>query len=222
MRERPGRRPLPGRAFHYRNLGSPLHRLGTGPKLALVAAATSGAVLGEGVRPPLLLLAALFAGYAAAGLSRRDLWQDVRWLCLQGLVVVALSTARDGLEGLASGSLTALRILLFFLPGALLLRTTPLLALVSTARRWLPPRLSLAAATSARFVPYFARELHEIVGAQRLRGARLRRRDLWRPSAWRDWVACVATPVAVRTIHAANEAALAARMRGIDGEEERA
>lgn len=215
-------RPLPGRAFHYRNRDSLVHGLGAGWKLALVAAASAAAVLAEGAPALLVLLAALAAGYALAGLGWRDLWQDVRWLCLQGLVLVALSVARHGFEGLASGALTALRILLFFLPGALLLRTTPALDLVGAARRWLPPRLSLAAATSLRFVPYFARELHDIVSAQRLRGARLERRDLWRPSAWRDWVACVATPMAVRTIHAANEAALAARMRGIDREEDRA
>jgi len=135
---------------------------------------------------------------------------------------VALTTARYGLDGASSGALTAVRILLFFLPGALLLRTTPVLDLVELARRWMPARLSLAAATSIRFVPYFSRELHDIICAQRLRGARLRPRDLWRPGAWRDWVACVATPMAIRTIHTANEAALAARMRGIETEEARA
>jgi energy-coupling factor transport system permease protein len=71
-----------------------------------------------------------------------------------------------------------------------------------------------------RFVPYFARELYDIAGAQRLRGARLDPRDLRRPGAWRDWIECVGVPMAVRAIHTANEAALAAEMRGIGTRED--
>jgi energy-coupling factor transport system permease protein len=123
------------------------------------------------------------------------------------------------MDGLGSGSLTALRIALFFLPGALLLRTTPSLQLVESMRRVLPARFSFAVGASMRFVPYFARELHDIVGAQRLRGARLAPRELWHPGAWRDWVECVGVPMAVRAIHTANEAALAAQVRGIGVEE---
>jgi energy-coupling factor transport system permease protein len=214
-------RPIPGRAFHYRDAGSPLHRLGAGWKVALVVAASAAAVSAEGWLALVLILALIVAGYGMARLSARELWQDARWLTLQGFIVVALSVARYGVEGIGSGALTAAKIALFFLPGALLLRTTPTMQLVEFMRRLLPARFSFAVGTSIRFVPYFARELTDIAGAQRLRGARLDPRDLWRPGAWRDWIECVGVPMAVRAIHTANEAALAAEMRGIgSGEEE--
>jgi energy-coupling factor transporter transmembrane protein EcfT len=184
-----------------------------------VAVASASAVATDGWLPLGLLLALIVAAYGMARLSPRELWQDARWLALQGLIVIALSVARYGADGIGSGALTATKIALFFLPGALVLRTTPTLKVVESMRRLLPARFSFAVGTSMRFVPYFARELHDIAGAQRLRGARLDPRDLWRPRAWRDWVECVGVPMAVRAIHTANEVALAAEMRGIGTKE---
>jgi energy-coupling factor transport system permease protein len=212
---------LPGRAFHYRDAGSALHRLSAGGKASIVCVA-SGAALAADTWPELCALALLVAaGYRAARLSVAELWQDARWPLLQGLVLVALAAARYGAEGLGLGARAGVQIALFFLPGALLLRTTPALALVESLRRVLPARLTFAIGASLRFIPYFARELHDVVGAQRLRGARLAARDLWRPVAWRDWVGCVGVPLAVRAIHTANQAALAAEIRGIAAGEDR-
>jgi energy-coupling factor transport system permease protein len=208
-------RSHPGRAFHYRDTATPFHRLGAGWKLALVTAACAAAVAVETPAGQALLLAALLAGYRLARLSPSELWQDARWLVLQGLLITALSLARDGAGGLARGLSVATQIALFFLPGALAVRTTSTRQWQAALQRALPARLSFAVAASLRFAPYFARELHEIVGAQRLRGARLAPRDLWRPRAWRDWSLCVGVPLAVRIIHTANEAALAAEIRGL-------
>lgn len=216
-------RSLPGRALHFRETGSPLHRLGAGWKLPLLGVASALAILADRPAALALLLALSLLGYRLARLSAAELWQDTRWLAVQGLVVALLYAARDGAEGLWQGIQVAVRIALFFLPGALALRTTPTRGWIEAAGRVLPERLAFALGASVRFGPYFARELHEIVGAQRLRGARLSRRDLWRPGAWRDWIACVGVPLAVRVIHTANEAALAAEIRGIgSSEEERA
>ena len=209
----------PGRAFHYRDTGSPLHRLGAGWKLAAVAIASATAVSPGGPWPALALLVGVALCWAGARLSAAELWQDARWLLVQGCLIVALSWARGGAAGIPRGAGTALQIAAFFLPGALLLRTTPTAALLADLRRVLPRRFAFAFATSLRFVPVFARELHEIVGAQRLRGARLELRDLWRPRAWLDWIECVGVPLAVRAIHTANEAALAAEVRGIGRQE---
>lgn len=217
-RRRP--RPLAGRAFHHRDTGSRLHRLAGGWKLAGAAVATAAAVAADGPFAQAALLALLAGGYRAARLSAAELWQDVRPLVAQGALVVALHALRDGSAGLAPGSAVAARLALFFLPGALLLRTTPSAQLLGALRRALPPRLAFALATSLRFVPYFARELREIVLAQRLRGACLAPRELWHPFAWQDWIACVGVPLVVRAIQTAQEAALAAEVRGLGGAEE--
>lgn len=217
MRER---RPRTGGAYRYRDTGSPLHRVSPGGKLAAVAVAAALAVAPGGPWPALGIVAGVAAGYFAARLSPAELWQDVRWLLAQALVIVGLSTLRDGSAGVAVGARAALQVSAFFLPGALLLRTTPSEALLRALRRVLPRRLAFAFSASLRFVPTLARELDEIVATQRLRGARLAPRDLWRPRAWLDWIECVAVPLAVRAIHTANEAALAAEVRGLGRRED--
>jgi energy-coupling factor transporter ATP-binding protein EcfA2/energy-coupling factor transporter transmembrane protein EcfT len=211
----PGLAAAAGRAFHYRDTGSLLHRLGVGWKLLGVSVGGAAAIAAS--TPPGLaaLLAAWLMAYRLAGLRAPELWQDTRWLLAQGVVVVALSWLRDGAGGAADGLRAAAQIALFFLPGALLLRTTPTGRLLAGVRRVLPAQLAFALATSLRFVPFFSRELHEMLAVQRLRGARLSARDAWRPGAWRDAVACVGVPLAVRVIHTANEVALAAEARGV-------
>ena len=209
------RRAAAGRACHYRDTGSPLHRMNVGWKLLAVALGSTAAIA---VRSPLglaLLLGIWLAGYWLARLSKSEFWQDTKWLLAQGVIIVALTTLRDGAEGAVTGLRVTSQIALFFLPGALLLRTSPAGRLLASVRRALPPRLAFALATSLRMVPFFARELDEIVSVQRLRGARLGPRDITRPRAWRDAIECVGVPLTVRTIHMANEVALAAEVRGV-------
>jgi energy-coupling factor transport system permease protein len=215
-------RPIAGQAFHYRDTGSALHRLGAGWKLGAVACMGAAAVAARGPFALASLTALLAAGYGRAGLRAAELWQDARWIVAQGAVVVALYLLRDGVAGLAPGARIALQLLLFFLPGALLLRTTPSTQVLATLRRALPERLAFALSTALRLLPAFSRELHEIRMAQSLRGARLAPGDLWRPRAWRDWVDCVGLPLVVRAIRMAEEAALAAEVRGLPRREESA
>ena len=139
---------------------------------------------------------------------------------IQGGILVGLYVLRDGAGAAGAGLRTALQLALFFLPGALLLRTTPSAQLLDAMRGRLPRRLAFGLATSLRLIPAFARELHEIWMAQRLRGAHLSPREIWRPRAWRDWVACVGLPLTVRAIRMAEEAALAAEVRGLPPREE--
>ena len=67
-------RPLPGHAFHYRDTGSPLHRLGGGWKLLGVALAGGAAVAAREPAAFALLIVALVAGYRLARLTVAELW----------------------------------------------------------------------------------------------------------------------------------------------------
>ncbi|MGH0036829.1 MAG: energy-coupling factor transporter transmembrane component T family protein [Myxococcota bacterium] len=215
MAEGAGAVPWPGRGGHYRDTGSPVHRLGAGPKLVV---AVSIPILALAWPHPAWLAALcllVVGGYRAARLTGFELWQDARWLVAQTILIAALAALGGGHAGIAVGLRAGVQIALCLLPGLLLLRTTPSGRLLDGAKRLLPGRWAFALTASLRFVPYFAREIHEIVTAQRLRGARLELRRAWDPRCWRDWLECVAVPVAVRAIHTAQEAAWAAEMRGL-------
>lgn len=205
----------PERPWQFAHGDSPLHRLGAGWKSGL-ALGFGALALGVHSHAGLLALGCVMvAAYAWAGLGWATLFRDVRWLMVQGVVVVALTVLVAGWGALGSGVRTALQLTLVFLPAALMLRTTSPTSFQAPLRRWLPERLAFAMGATIRFVPVFTRELVELVEMQRLRGARLRTRDLWRPGAWRDWLECVAFPMTVRSIEIATHAAEAAEMRGV-------
>jgi energy-coupling factor transporter transmembrane protein EcfT len=110
---------------------------------------------------------------------------------------------------------TTLQILLFSCLNGLL-RTTQSAQIMRDLRKILPVRFSFLIVTSMRFIPFFARELHEIAMAQRLRGARLTPRQFINPRTWKDLLNCLMIPLIIRALKTANEAALSAEARAFD------
>lgn len=201
--------------------GSPLHRLGAGWKIAFSTLLSACAI---GVRSPegLLALVLVTLGYyALARLTLYDLWRDIRLLAWQAVVVVAAYCAIHGGGGLLPGVRTCAQIMVFYLPGAVFLRTTSTRVAMAGLRRVIPYRLSFLVATSIRFVPFFMRELEEIAAAQRLRGARLLPRQQLDPRNWPDLFRCLLLPLMVRALKTAEEVSQSAEARGFGLHRER-
>jgi energy-coupling factor transporter transmembrane protein EcfT len=110
---------------------------------------------------------------------------------------------------------------LFFIPGMVFLRTTQASSMMKGLRRIVPYRILFLLFTSLRFVPFFAREIQEIVMAQKLRGAQLSARRAILPRFWGDAFFCVILPMLVRALKTADEAALSAEARGMGAYPER-
>lgn len=203
------------RPLQYRSGDSILHRMGALPKI-LGAMGFGALALSLQELPALYALSGLIlSGYGLARLSLADIWRDLRWLVLQAVILVFISVMLSGGAALEGALRAALQITLVFLPIALVLRTTGMTAMLDALRGRLPERFAFAAGATLRFVPFFARELAELIEMQRLRGAHLSLREIWRPRTWRDGLACVAVPMTVRAIEIAEEAANAAAIRGI-------
>lgn len=209
-------------ACQYRPGTSPIHRLPSSWKLLMT---TSLCVVTLTVREPLSL--ALASGlclmyYFMAGLTPADFWRDARFFLLQAALLLALYVHRYSLtEGLWLGTRTSLQILLFFIPGIVFIRTTQASSMMKGLRRFVPYRILFLFFTSLRFVPFFARELGEIVMAQKLRGARLTAKSFLWPGAWGDAFFCVVIPLIVRALKTAEEAARSAQARGMGSHSER-
>ena len=206
----------------YRPIDSPVHRLGAGAKLLVGTALSTAAVLADGPWSIGAVVALNALYYFGARLSLSDLWHDTRYLVAQAVVILALYAIRYGFPGgLWPGLRIASQIGLFFVPGAVFLRTTQASQMMRGLRKVLPYHLSFLVFTSFRFVPLFAREIRQIALAQRLRGARLAPRDLLAPTAWSDAFHCVTIPLLVRALRTAGEAALSAEARGFGSRPER-
>lgn len=199
----------------YRAIDSPVHRLGAGVKLLLGILLAAAAIIAQEPWSLGLVLALNILYYFSARLTLADFWQDTRYLFVQMLLIVGLYAIRYGFpEGLGQSLRVSSQIALFFIPGVVFLRTTQASQMMRGMSKILPYRLSFLVFTSFRFVPFFAREIREIVMAQKLRGARLSLRDLINPVNWKDAFHCLMIPLLVRALKTADEASLSAKARG--------
>jgi energy-coupling factor transport system permease protein len=201
---------------------SPVHRLGAGWKLALGMALSA---LAAGVRTPgsLSLLVLVTLGYyLAARLTLGDLWRDIRLFLFQAALVIPLYCLIHGVaQGLWPGVRISAQIILFYIPGAVFLRTTRSSEVMRGLRRVVPYRLSFLVFVSVRFVPFFFRELADISASQRLRGARLLPRQQLDPRNWQDLFHCLLLPLMVRALKTADEVSRSAEARGFGLRRER-
>jgi len=201
---------------------SPVHRIGAGWKIAFGMLLSA---LAAGVRTPGTLLALVcvtVSYYLAARLTLGDLWRDIRLFAFQAALVIPLYCLIHGVEGgLWPGVRISVQIVLFYIPGAVFLRTTRTADAMKGLRRVVPYRLSFLVFISIRFVPLFLRELEEIMAAQRLRGARLLPRQQLDPRNWPDLFHCLLLPLMVRAIKTADEVSRSAEARAFGLRRER-
>lgn len=203
-------------AFQYQHRDSPVHRLGGGWKLLFATVFCALAVASRSSYSIMALLLVLVGLYFLAGVGISGLWADLRLFLFQVPIIVGLYLIKDGIpDGFVPGVKKGFLILLFFLPGALFLRTTPSSQVMAGLRRILPSSLVFIIITSFRFVPFFVREIEEIALMQRLRGASVAPRDLANPRNWKDLFNCLFIPLLIRAIKTAEEAGLSAEARGL-------
>jgi energy-coupling factor transport system permease protein len=191
-----------------------VHRMGPGCKIALSMLLSA---LAAGVRTPGSLLALILVTllyYLAARLTLGDLWRDIRLFLFQAALIIPLYCLIHGVaQGLCPGVRISSQIILFYIPGAVFLRTTRTSEVMKGLRRVIPYRLSFLVFVSVRFVPFFFREMSDISAAQRLRGARLHPRQLLYPRSWPDLFHCLLLPLMVRALKTADEVSRSAEAR---------
>ena len=206
-----------GNAFQYCAGDSPIHRLGAGWKIVLALAFSAGAIAAREPWVLLGLLAMNLAYYLSAQLGVMNLWRDIRFFLVQMAIILVLYLIKYGFaEGLWPGLRTGCQILLLFLPGTVLLRTTQGTQMTRGLKKIMPERLGFLLYTSMRFVPFFARETREIAMAQQLRGAPVGIRYAWKPIHWKAQFHCLMIPLMVRALKTARSAALSAEARGFE------
>lgn len=211
MRHR-GHSSFPGQ---YLERTSVIHRLPATAKMILAGSIAVAALFAPTHRVTIGLVLLCTGIYAAARLGWRAFGQDGIVVLLQAPLVLAIFFWRDGVAGLSAAAMVSARLALVSLPGLWLQRTTRITDLSRTLSRALPQHLAFVLAMSLRFLPLIAREAREIYGRQQLRGARIQPRDLLNPMHWREASHCMAIPLLMRTLHLADQVAVAAKQRGV-------
>ncbi|WP_029252468.1 energy-coupling factor transporter transmembrane component T family protein [Paraoerskovia marina] len=185
---------------------SALHRLPAGAKLAALAAGSLGLILVDSLPGVLAALGLVAAGYAAARISPRLAWEQVRPVAL---LVAILFGAQIWMIGLEPAAVVALRVVVLVALAGLVTLTTragDLLATIERAAHPLrgvgvdPARMALVLSLAIRGIPVLADVSRRVQDAQRARG----RRD----------VRAYAVPVVVGALRRADAVSEALAARG--------
>jgi energy-coupling factor transport system permease protein len=137
-------------------------------------------------------------------------------VAIQLVIVGTVYGVRSGIAAWPTVLTICGRLALAFLPGIWFFITTPSHAVVAALRPWVSPRLALLISLSLAQLPRVLRSMRRIYSVQRLRGARIRPHDFWRPSAWRDLVLTVLVPLLVQLIRDCRQLEVALGARGYD------
>lgn len=166
-------------------------------------------------KDPVLLGALSAAGIGAVLLTPTRIRPLIKALTMQTVVIAGLYALRFGPDRVAEGLLVSWKLLLAYIPFAVLAATTQSSELAAALGRWLPPLTAFVIASCLRFFPHLIREALDIYRMQRLRGACLSITQAWRPAFWHDIIHCLAVPVLAQAFTYAHQAAVAARARNL-------
>lgn len=154
---------------------SPIHRMGAGLKLVVLAAGSTALFIAGGWVSATAGLCAALAGYAVAGLKPRIVWRQFRAL----LPVLLLIGATHALLGdWQSAFVPLLRLTAVVLAAGLVTLTTRSMDMTAAIERGLQPfarivspaKVALAISLTLRFIPVLSAIKDEIREAQRARG----------------------------------------------------
>jgi len=150
--------------------------------------------------------------------GRTHLRRLVPVLMIQLVIVGAVYGLRDGVESWPTVLTICGRLALAVLPGIWFFTTTPSNATVAALRSWVSPRMALLISLSLAQLPRVLQSARRIYNVQRLRGARIRPGDFWRPTAWRDLALTVLVPLLVQLVRDSQQLEVALLARGYDDE----
>ena len=193
----------------YRPGSSPVHRLGAGAKLVVLAVAGACSVLVDSVWQVVAALAVAGLGYAAAGISARVLLRQVRPLLVVLLIVGGFHVLVNGWERAVVVAGVLLCLVLLAALVTLTTRTADLVDALVVALGPLrrvgidPARVGLLLALGIRSVFVVAQIAGEVRDAQRARGL------TGSPKAY-------AVPLIIRSLRHADELGEALVARGVD------
>jgi energy-coupling factor transport system permease protein len=113
-------------------------------------------------------------------------------------------------EGIISGLGIGLRVFMIFIPLEVLLKTSTIGEILFSFRKLMPYRYLFMLTIAVRFVPYFSKELEEIIAIQRMRGVEL----CLKTFISREGINALLIPLTIRGIRAADEITISAVSRG--------
>lgn len=207
---------IPG--FQYVRRDSFIHRMSPIIKIALwmVGVALAVSTTDLLITAALAIMCVIY--YFSAKLTVKEFWRDTRFIFLLTLSIFGLYILVErSLTGLITGITMGLRTMTIFLPNLVLLRTTTTSELLYSFRKFLPYKIVFALTVAVRFLPYFSKELINIISVQRMRGVNITLKTFLS----REGMNCIMIPLTVRGVRTADELSMSISSRAFGAHKKR-
>lgn len=190
-------------AFQYTNDNSLIHRLNPLLKIGIWMVLTTLCLLLTEIREMFALTLISIFYFLLTRPSLKGLVRDMRFILMMSLsiILVCLLLDHDRYRALNTGIAMSLRVMILFIPMMVFIKTTSFSQMLRGSRKLIPYRYSFAFITAFRFLPYFLRELINIIEVQRMRGLKLN----WATFFSKKGLTSVLIPLTVRGIRTADE-----------------
>ncbi|WP_169308332.1 energy-coupling factor transporter transmembrane component T [Ferrimonas aestuarii] len=146
--------------------------------------------------------------------AQRIHYQLFRVMLIQTLMIGLVYLLRFGFERLPDALELSLRMLVMILPGLWYFLSTPSHRTLNALRGVVSDRQALVLSTSLSLMPKLINETKQLYQLQRIRGAAIAPKDMWRFKAWKTLTQQVCLPALIRLIQLTQQQALALKARG--------
>lgn len=205
-------------AFQYVQRPSLIHRLNPAVKVSFWVAVVTLTLLTTNLLSSGILAVVCIIYYFLAKLNFKDFMRDTKFIFIAALSILGAYILIEGnFIGLVKGATVSLRTIMIFLPVVVLLRTTTTSQLLYSFRKVLPYRFMFALTVALRFLPYFSKELMNILSIQRMRGVKIRPKTF----LTKEGIKCIMIPLTVRGVKTVNELSMSISSRAFGAHKRR-
>jgi len=205
-------------AYQYINRDSIIHRSSPFLKVVIwLAFMASALLLHDPLHLSILILFCSFY-YLLTKPTVDEFISDTKLILMVSFfIVLSYSIIFRDVPGIIQGIAISFKIFLLFVPMIVLLKTTSISSMLYSFRKILPYRYVFAITLALRFLPYFSREMINIIDVQRMRGVNI----TWKTFLSIECINSILIPLVMRAIKTADELSMSVSSRGFGAHKKR-
>jgi len=205
-------------AYQYIDRDSIIHRLSPFLKIIIWLAFIAFAFLLHNPLPLFILILFCLFYYLLTKPKVDEFISDTKFMfIISFFIILSYFIIFRDIPGAIQGIVISFKIFLLFIPMIVLLKTTSISNMLYSFRKILPYRYVFSITIALRFMPYFSREMMNIIDVQRMRGVNIK----WKTFLSMEGVNSILIPLVMRAVRTADELSMSASSRGFGAHEKR-
>jgi len=198
-------------AYQYISRKSPVHSAAPFLKVGIWLLFIAAALFFSQLLPLLAAAALCLIYYNLSGAKFGEFIKDIKFIFIISIsIIIFYIIISRNISGIIDGAVISSRIFLLIMPMIVLLKTTTISDMLYAFGKVLPYRYVFAVTVALRFLPYFSKEIINIIDVQRMRGVNI----TWKTFLSAEALNSILIPLVIRAVRTADELSMSVTCRG--------